>query len=230
MTHVVGYARTSTADQAAGLNAQIRDLEAAGATKIFAEQLSGKEKARPKLEAAIDYLRDGDTFLATKLDRVARSAKDLLNIVDRVRAKAATFRVLAPASLVLGPSASQDAIPKAMLTIFAAIAEMEVDLMKERQREGIREAQAAGKFVGRQPTAQKKAHALLAALAADKDLEPTEAARAVGISRASAFRILKAERAAQQLRRAVAAGQDPREAAEAAGVTWGAAKRVLGKA
>jgi DNA invertase Pin-like site-specific DNA recombinase len=225
MTHVVGYARTSTADQAAGLNAQIRDLEAAGATKIFAEQLSGKEKARPKLEAALDYLRDGDTFLSTKLDRVARSAKDLLNIVDRVRGKGATFRVLKPSDIVLGPGHEQNPFTRASLTIFAAIAEMEVGLMKERQREGIREAQAAGKFVGRQPTAQKKAAALLAAI--ERGLEPSAAADEVGISRASAFRILKAERQAQTLRQAVAAGADPREAADAAGVTWGAAKRVL---
>lgn len=226
MTHVVGYARTSTADQRAGLDAQIRDLQAAGATKIFAEQLSGKDKARPKLDVALEYLRDGDTFLATKIDRVARSAKDLLSIVDQVRGRGATFRVLNPSSLVLGPGDNQDPFARASLTIFGAIAEMEVALMRERQAEGIREAQAAGKFIGRQPTAQKQAQALLDAVAGG--MEPTEAAKSVGISRASAFRILKAERAAQALREAVKAGADPKEAAEAAGVTWGAAKRVLG--
>jgi DNA invertase Pin-like site-specific DNA recombinase len=226
MTHVVGYARTSTADQVAGLDAQIRDLEAAGATKIFAEQLSGKDKDRPKLKAALDYLRDQDTFLATKIDRVARSAKDLLTIVDQIRAKGATFRVLAPASLILAPGDDQDTFARASLTIFGAIAEMEVALMKERQREGIREAQAAGRFVGRQPTAQNRAQALLDAVASG--MEPTAAATSIEISRASAFRILKAERATQALREAVAAGDDPREAAKAAGVTWAAAKRVLG--
>lgn len=92
------------------------------------------------------------------------------------------------------------------------------------QREGIREAQAKGKFVGRQPTAQRQAPAIFEAVAAG--MEPTEAAKAVGIGRASAFRILKALR--QTLQQAVEAGADPREAAEAAGVPWGAAKYVLG--
>ncbi|HEY5409295.1 MAG TPA: recombinase family protein [Caulobacteraceae bacterium] len=224
MTHVVGYARTSTADQAAGLNAQIRDLEAAGATKVFSEQLSGKDKARPQLEAALDYLRDGDTFLGTKIDRVARSVVDLRKILERAHGKGAAFRIIEPPLNL--PPGDQDAIATATLTIFGAIAEMEVSLMKERQREGIREAQAAGKFVGRQPTAQKKAQALLDAVASR--VEPTAAAKSIGISRASAFRILKAEKLAQELRAKVEAGEEPREAAAALGVTWAAAKRVLG--
>jgi DNA invertase Pin-like site-specific DNA recombinase len=227
MTHVLGYARTSTADQAAGLNAQKRDLEAAGATRIYSEQLSGKSRERPQLDAALDYLRDGDTFLATKIDRVARSAKDLLAIVDQVRGRGATFRVLNPSSLILAPGDNQDPFAEFTLQLFGALAQMEVAVMKERQREGIREGQEAGKFVGRQPTAQKKASAFLEAVAAGMD--PTAAAKSVEISRASAFRILKAERAAQELRAKVAAGMGPREAAESAGVTWAAAKRVLGE-
>ena len=224
MTHVVGYARTSTADQAAGLNAQIRDLEAAGATKIFAEQLSGKTRERPQLEAALGYLRDEDTFMATKIDRVARSATDLEAIRKEVHAKGATFRILNPPT-TLRPG-DQDPFAVFTLQLFAAMAQMEVSLMKERQREGIREAQEKGVFVGRQPTAQRKAEALLAAVAGG--MEWAAAAESVGMARASAFRIKKAEEAAQELREDVAAGTAPREAAKAAGVTWAAAKRVLG--
>jgi DNA invertase Pin-like site-specific DNA recombinase len=225
VTHVVGYARASTADQEAGFEAQLRILTAAGATKIFADKLSGLKYERPQLDAALDYLRDGDTFLGTKIDRVARSVVDLRNILGRAHEKGAVFRILDP-PLILPPGA-HDPIAQAILTIFGAIAELEVGMMKERQLEGIRAAQAAGKFTGRQPTAQNKADAFLAAVAGGMD--PSAAAASVEIGRASGFRILKAERAAQKLREAVAAGQDPKEAAKAAGVTWAAAKRVLGR-
>ena len=228
MPHIVGYARTSTADQAAGLNAQIRDLEAAGATKIYSEQLSGKTRERPQLEAALGYLRDEDTFMATKIDRVARSATDLEAIRKEVHAKGATFRILHPPT-TLRPG-DQDPFAVFTLQLFAAMAQMEVSLMKERQREGIREAHAAGRFAGRQPSAQNKAEAFLAAWAGGPPdgLEPAAAADKVEISRASAFRILKAEKLAQELRAKVEAGEEPRAAAGALGITWAAAKRVLG--
>lgn len=223
MTHTVGYARTSTADQEAGLRAQIRDLEAAGATRVFAEQLSGKDRNRPELERALDYLRDGDTFMATKIDRVARSATDLEGIRKAVNAKGATFQILEPPT-TLRPG-DTDPFATFTLQIFGAMAQMEVALMKERQREGIREAQAAGRFAGRQPTAQAKAQALLDAMATG--LEPTEAAKSVKISRASAFRILRARKAA--LRDALAGGADPEAAAKTAGIPRAVAQRMLGR-
>ena len=85
----VGYARTSTLEQLAGLDAQIRDLSAAGCEKIFSEQVSAVSK-RPQLEAALDFIREGDTLIITKLDRLARSTQDLLDIADRVKAKKPT--------------------------------------------------------------------------------------------------------------------------------------------
>ena len=89
----LGYARTSTLEQIAGFEAQKRDLLAAGCTKVFAEQVSSVAE-RSQLEAAIDYLRDGDALVVTKLDRLARSMRDLLDIVDRVKAKGAALRIL----------------------------------------------------------------------------------------------------------------------------------------
>ena len=91
----ISYARTSTIEQEAGLEAQERELKAAGVDKIFSEQLSSVNADRPQLEAAIDYLRDGDTLVVTKLDRLARSMRHLLELVDRIKAKGASLQILA---------------------------------------------------------------------------------------------------------------------------------------
>src|SRR5436190_9748713 len=93
MSLKVGYARTSTLEQQAGLDAQIRDLTAAGCEKIFNEQASAVRK-RPQLEAALDFIREGDTLIVTKLDRLARSTQHLLDIADRVKAKKADLSIL----------------------------------------------------------------------------------------------------------------------------------------
>ena len=91
---LVGYARTSSLAQVAGLEAQERELRAAGCDKIFAEQVSSIAQ-REQLEMALDYVREGDTFTVTKLDRLARSVGDLLEIVARLEAKNVSLRVLA---------------------------------------------------------------------------------------------------------------------------------------
>ena len=90
---LVGYARTSTAGQIAGLEAQDRELRAAGCGKVFREQVSSVAE-RQQLEAALDYVREGDSFAITKLDRLARSVGDLLAIVSRLEAKEVSLRVL----------------------------------------------------------------------------------------------------------------------------------------
>jgi DNA invertase Pin-like site-specific DNA recombinase len=146
----VGYARTSTLDQQAGLEAQIRDLIAAGCEKIFREQVSAVGR-RPKLEAALDFIREGDTLVVTKLDRLARSTQHLLQIADRVAAKKADLSILN-----LGADTST-ATGKLIFTIIGAIGAFERELMLERQREGIAKAKAEGRYRGRKPTA--RAHA-----------------------------------------------------------------------
>jgi DNA invertase Pin-like site-specific DNA recombinase len=146
----VGYARTSTLDQQAGLEAQIRDLIAAGCEKIFREQVSAVGR-RPQLEAALDFIREGDTLVVTKLDRLARSTQHLLQIADRVAAKKADLSILN-----LGADTST-ATGKLIFTIIGAIGAFERELMLERQREGIAKAKAEGRYRGRKPTA--RAHA-----------------------------------------------------------------------
>jgi DNA invertase Pin-like site-specific DNA recombinase len=88
----IGYARTSTVEQVAGLEAQVRDLTALGCKKIFQEQLSSVDHARPALEAAIDYCREGDVLVCTKLDRLARSVADVVRIEERLRERGAPGR------------------------------------------------------------------------------------------------------------------------------------------
>lgn len=177
----IGYARTSTLEQVAGFEAQKRDLEAAGCAKVFAEQVSSVAQ-REQLEAAIDYLRDGDSLVVTKLDRLARSMRDLLDIVARIEAKGAGLRILA---MNLDTTT---ATGKLMLNVLGSVAEFERAMMLERQREGIAKAKAEGKFKGRKPTARAKAGEVEAMLAAGES--PTVVAKKLGIGRSSVYRAM----------------------------------------
>ena len=177
---IIGYARTSTADQSAGLEAQQRDLEAAGAERIFAEQISSVA-TRPALEQALDFIRDGDTIIVTKLDRLARSIRDLMEIVERIQTKGAKLRILGM-DLDTG-----SATGKLMLGILGSVAEFEREIMLERQREGIAKAKAEGKYKGRAPTAQKKAESVLRLL--KEGFTEVEVAEQLDISRSSVQRI-----------------------------------------
>ena len=178
----VGYGRTSGVEQQEGLDAQIRDLKAAGCEKIFSEQVSAIGK-RPKLEAAVDFIREGDTLVVTKLDRLARSTQHLLEIAEIVKAKGADLCILN-----LGADTST-ATGRLMFTVIGAIACFERELMLERQREGIAKAKSEGKYKGRKPTARARA-AEVVALISD-GVRPTDIAHQLGIGRASVYRILE---------------------------------------
>ena len=179
----IGYARTSTFDQKAGLDAQLAELERLGCTKLFHEQVSSVA-ARAQLDAALDYLRDTDVLVVTKLDRLARSVPDLLNIIARVRAK--------HASLEIGNLGTLDdtATGKLMITMLGAIAAFEREMMLERQREGIAAAKAAGKYKERAPTARSQTDEVLRLIA--EGVNKSEIARRLNMHRASVHRILAA--------------------------------------
>lgn len=180
---IIGYARTSTTDQIAGLEAQERDLNEAGCEKLFVEQVSSVDaKAREKLTEALDYIREGDTIVVTKLDRLARSVAHLLEILEDVTAKGASLRILS-----MGIDTGT-ATGKLMLTLLGGVAEFERSIMLERQREGIAKAKAAGKYKGRKPTARAKAEEVIALRS--EGLGATEISRHLGIGRASVYRIL----------------------------------------
>src|SRR5215212_3234136 len=144
---IVGYCRTSTVEQKAGLEAQVSALQQAGCERIFAEQISSIAK-RPELEAALAYVRDGDTLVVTRLDRLARSTQDLLSIVERLDRKGVALRILDFAGSAID---STKAVDKLLITVFAAFAEL------ERKREGIAKAKSEGKYKGRAPTARNMA-------------------------------------------------------------------------
>ncbi len=182
---IVGYARTSTIEQEAGLAAQERDLRAVGCTRIFAEQISSVVTQRPQLIAALDYLREGDVLVVAKPDRLARSTADLLGIVETLNTRGIGLRIL---SMGGGEVDTRSPTGKLMVTMLGAIAAFERELMLERQREGIRRAAEEGKYKGRAPTAQRKADEI-AKLQAE-GIGPTEIARRLGIGRASVYRVI----------------------------------------
>jgi DNA invertase Pin-like site-specific DNA recombinase len=184
MGMMVGYARTSTVEQEAGIEAQQRDLQATGCGKVFAERVSSVAR-RAQLEAALDYVREGDTLVVTKLDRLARSVADLMAIEARLKVKGVALRVLSMGGEALDTGT---ATGKLMLTMLGAIAAFERELMLERQREGIAKAKAAGKYRGRVPTAQKQAEEVRRLKA--EGVRPVEIAKRLGIGRASVYRIL----------------------------------------
>jgi DNA invertase Pin-like site-specific DNA recombinase len=184
---IVGYGRTSSFEQQAGLDAQIRGLEAAGCQKVFSEQISATAK-RQQLQTMIEFVREGDVVVVTKPDRLARSTTDLLGIIASLEAKGVGLRVLSMGGTELDTRAPTGRL---LLTMLAAIAEFERALMLERQREGIAKAKADGKYRGRAPTARRQAE-VVRSLKAD-GLKPVEIASRLGISRSSVYALLAAD-------------------------------------
>jgi len=187
---LIGYARTSTVEQVAGLEAQEVALAATGCTKLFAEQASSVAQ-RDQLDAALDWVREGDTLVVTRLDRLARSTADLLGIVATLEGKRVALRILD-----FGGSEVDTKSPtgRMLLTMFAAVAEFERAIMLERQRVGVARARAEGKYRGRAPTARRQIKRV-AALHGE-GFGASAIAAAVGISRASVYRLLAEVRAA----------------------------------
>ncbi len=181
---IIGYARTSTAEQIAGLEGQERDLLATGCKKIMSEQVSSVAQ-RTELEAAIGFARDGDTLVVTRLDRLARSTTDLLDIVGQLERKGVALRVL---DFGGQPIDTQSPSGKLILTIFAAVAQFERELLLVRQREGIAKARAEGRYRGRVPTARRQACKVAEMRASG--LKPCEIAQQCRMSRSSVYRIL----------------------------------------
>ncbi|MEX1035032.1 MAG: recombinase family protein [Sneathiella sp.] len=176
---IIGYARTSTLDQVAGFDAQLKELEAVGVDRTFKEQVGATSK-RQELAAALDYLRDGDTLVVTKLDRLARSVKHLGEIVEVIESKKANLRILN-----LGIDTS-DPTGKLVLNLLGSVAQFEREMMLERQREGIAKAQAEGKYKGR-PAMIDNAEIIKRHSSGET---PTAIARDMSVSRTAVYRAL----------------------------------------
>jgi DNA invertase Pin-like site-specific DNA recombinase len=178
---IIGYARTSTVEQLAGFDAQVRDLTAAGCERLFTEQVSSVAQ-RDQLEAAIDFAREGDTIVVTKLDRLARSMLDLMTIKARLDTKGIELRILAMNLDTSTPTG------KLMMNVLGSVAQFEREMMLERQREGIAKAKAEGKYRGRAPTARAKTDEILDLRG--QGFGATAIARELGISVRSVYRAL----------------------------------------
>ena len=179
----IGYARTSTLEQTAGFETQIAALEKTGCEKLFKEQVSSIGK-RTQLDTALDFIREGDTLVVTKLDRLARSVRHLGEITDHITHKKANLQIID-----LGIDTGT-AYGKLVMQVLGAVSEFEREIMLERQREGIAKAKAEGKYKGRKPTAREKSTEVLSLK--KQGMGPTAIAKQLGIGRASVYRILKA--------------------------------------
>lgn len=177
---LIGYARVSTTDQS--LDLQRDALAQAGADKIFEEKKSGRSADdRPELQAAIEFARDGDTILVTKLDRLARSVRDLHNLLATLDSKSVGFRCLDQA---IDTTSSTGRLT---LSILGAVAAFELDIRAERQREGIEAAKRKGVYQGRRSTIDLDRLKELS-----QRMKPPEVAKVMGVSRASVYRSLSA--------------------------------------
>lgn len=181
MTTLIGYARVSTADQKT--DTQVAALKAAGCSVVRKEKVSGRSRdGRTELETILDFIRPGDTLVVTKLDRLGRSTRDVLNLVHELSEKGASLRVLEPAISTDGP------LGKMVLTVLGMVAEMELGFIRERQRAGIERAKAEGVYKGRPVTLD---HGKIIALRkAGKGA--SEIAKAMGCSRGAVYKVLAA--------------------------------------
>ncbi|WP_109312647.1 recombinase family protein [Ruegeria sp. AU67] len=178
---IIGYARTSTLEQQAGLEAQQRTLSEVGCEKIYSEQVSSVAR-REALSEALSYCREGDVLIVTKLDRLARSVRHLGEIVDDLTQRGVDLRVL---DMSLDTST---ATGKLILNVLGSISQFEREMMLERQREGIAKAKAVGKYKGRKPTARMKASEVLQLQG--QGYKKHEIAQRLSISQRSVYRIV----------------------------------------
>src|SRR5579864_7375020 len=178
-----GYARVSSLDQ--DLSIQRAALKAAGCEVIRAEKVSGTRRdGRTELQVLIDFLRAGDILVVTRIDRLARSLKDLQDIVHELKARGIALKATEQ------PVDTGTAAGKAFLDVLGVFAEFETSLRRERQLEGINTAKARGVYKGRKPSIDA---AEVRRLRTDEKLGPAAIARRLGIGRASVYRLLGRE-------------------------------------
>ena len=176
---MIGYARVSSAGQSLAI--QNDTLRAAGCEKLFAEKQSGTTTdRRDALAEALDFIREGDTFMVTRIDRLARSVSDLEAIVARVKAKHAFLKA------VEQPIDTSTPAGTAFLQMLGVFAQFETALRKDRQAEGIAKAKMEGKYKGRIPSVDADAVQALKA----EGVRPVDIAKKLGIGRASVYRAL----------------------------------------
>ena len=179
---LVGYARVSSSGQS--LDIQNESLAQAGCEKVFAEKMSGRSaKDRIELSNAIDFVRQCDTLVVTRLDRLARSVGDLHRIIEKLTGKGVEFRCINQSGVDTDTSTG-----KLMLSILGAVAQFENDIRRERQMEGIAKAKTEGRYKGRPTSIDPDQVKVLK----ERGLGATQIAREMKIGRASVYRALAA--------------------------------------
>ncbi|MDO9590337.1 MAG: recombinase family protein [Microcella sp.] len=180
------YIRTSTTEQNSALQ---RDaIAAAGIAEkyVYADEgVSGSLANRPRLDALLDRLDDGDEVVVWKLDRLGRNTRNVLELIETIKAKGATFRSLTEGISTGGP------MGEAMLTIMTAFAQLERDTLIERTRAGLESARAQGRLSGRPPIVDARMLDRIRKLAASGDYTRAEMADMVQVSRATLYRALR---------------------------------------
>lgn len=177
---LIGYARVSTLEQNPAL--QLDALQGAGCEKVFVEKASGAQRDRPELKAALEYMRAGDTLVVWKLDRLARSIRQLIDSIDALETRGIGFRSLTEVIDTTTPGG------KLVFHIFGALAEFERSIIRERTKAGLASARARGKLGGR-PRAWNDADVTAAkALLRDPNITVEQAARRLGVAPSTLYR------------------------------------------
>lgn len=180
----IGYARVSTADQDPAM--QVTALKEAGAERVFEEHASGAKTERPQLSACLDYLREGDTLVVWKLDRLGRSLAHLLAVVNGLHDRGVHFKSITEGFDTATPGGTM------IFHVLGALAEMERGLIQERTRAGLTAARARGKVGGRRtvmtPAKTRSAKSLI-----DAGTPLSEVAHSLGVGRATIYRWLERE-------------------------------------
>jgi DNA invertase Pin-like site-specific DNA recombinase len=179
---LVGYARVSTHEQETSL--QQDALEAAGCERIFADRASGALAERPELARALEYARQGDTLVVWRLDRLGRSLRDLIETVTALGERGVGFRSLTESIDTTTPGG------RLVFHVFAALAEFERDLIRERTQAGLSAARARGRRGGRPPAMSGEQVAVARAMYDSHEHTTAKIAEVLGVSRATLYRHL----------------------------------------
>ena len=185
---LIGYARVSTHDQSPAL--QLDALKAAGCERVFTEKASGAQRDRPELAAALSFMRQGDSLVVWKLDRLARSLPQLIETVAHLEAKGIGFRSLTEAI------DTTTAGGKLIFHIFGALAEFERSVIRERTRAGLKAARDRGRKGGRPPALSAADLAAAKAMLRDPEITVAEVAQRLRVSAATLYRHLPGGRGA----------------------------------
>lgn len=180
MSHRIGYARVSTDDQ--DLTLQLDALAASGCKTIYEEKISGKDTQRPELAQCLKALRSGDTLVVWRMDRLGRSLSDLVSTITDLEARGIGFESLTE------KIETSSATGKLMFHVFAAMAEFERNVIRERTRAGLQAARARGRVGGRKRKLDDQQKKQIKALLRDPTITVSEIAQRYGVSRTTIYR------------------------------------------